>query len=125
MWDVPRSTHTYLVEHVLGLGLPSVRHRLICQYIGYFRKLRDSASKEVRVLCQIVARDAQAATGRNLLKIQEEYDLDPWSSSVSSFKMKDIRNPIPEADAWRTELLKKLLLQKYEIVVKIAQKSPN
>ena len=115
VWDVPRSTHTYLVEHLLGLGLPSVRHKLICQYVGYFQKLRDSASKEVRVLSQIVARDAQAVTGRNLLNIQGEYNLDPWSRSVSSFKMRDVRNSIPEADNWRPELLNKLLIQRYEM----------
>ena len=86
VWGVPRSTHTYLVEHMLGLGLPSVKHKLVCQYVGFFRKLQSSASWEVRVLSQIVARDAQSVTDRNLLHIKKEYCLDPWSMTVGAFK---------------------------------------
>ena len=59
VWDVPRATHTYLVEHLLGLGLPSIRHKLSCQYVGFIQKLRTSASKEVRILSEIVCRDAR------------------------------------------------------------------
>ena len=115
VWDVPRSTHTYLVEHLLGLGLPSVRHRMICQYVGFFQNLWNSASKEVRVLSQIVARDAQSSTGRNVINIRSEYDLDPWSWSVNRFKMKDVRKPVPLVDIWRIGLLEQLLAQRQEM----------
>ena len=30
-WQVPRSTHTYLVENLLALELPSVKQKLLCQ----------------------------------------------------------------------------------------------
>ena len=64
-WQVPRSTHTYLVENLLALELPSVKQKLLCQYVGFFKKIRSSCSKEVRILSEIVARDAQTVTGRN------------------------------------------------------------
>ena len=115
VWGVPRSTHTYFVEHLLGLGLPTVSHKLKCQYVGYFQKLKGSASKEVRILSEIVARDAQSVTGRNLQKIKQEYSLDPWSSPVSSFKQTDVSQPIPETDSWRIEFLGKLLAQRIEM----------
>ena len=115
VWGVPRSTHTFLVEHLLGLGLPSVRHKLICQYVGFFRKLQTSASWEVRVLSQIVARDAQSVTGRNVLHIKKKYCLDPWSMTVGAFKAKDVRKPVPDLDEWRVGFLRQLLSQRSEM----------
>ena len=115
VWEVPRSTHTYLVEHLLGLGLPSVKHRLRCQYVGFFKNLQRSASWEVRLLSQIVARDAQSVTGRNLLNISNEYCLDPWSTPVGSFKLRDVRKPIPTMDEWRLGLLSQLLNQRKDM----------
>ena len=115
VWEVPRSTHTYLVDHLLGLGLPSARHKLSCQYVGFFQNLGQSASREVRLLKEIVARDAQSVTGRNILNIKAEYDLDPWSWSLQRFKLKDVRKPVPVADEWRIGLLRKLLAQRREM----------
>ena len=117
VWDVPRATHTYLVEHLLGLGLPSIRHKLSCQYVGFIQKLRTSASKEVRILSEIVGRDAQSVTGRNIMHIREEYSMDPRSWSVDKFKIKDVRKPVPVADTWRVRLLKQLLDQRREMTV--------
>ena len=63
--------------------------KLLCQYIGFFSKLRESASWEVRLLSEIVARDAQS---------EAEFKINPWSRNVQSFKLVDIRNPLPEVD---------------------------
>ena len=115
MWEVPRSTHTYPIDHLLGLGLPSARHKLSHQYVGFFQNLGQSASREVRLLKEIVARDAQSVTGRNILNIKAEYDLDPWSWSLQRFKLKDVRKPVPVADEWRIGLLRKLLAQQQEM----------
>ena len=116
VWEVPRSTHTYLADHLLGVDLPSARHKLSCQYVGFFQNLGQSASREVRLLKEIVARDAQSGTGRNILNIKAEYDLDPWPWSVQRFKQKDVRKPVPVADEWRIGLLKQLLVQRQEMV---------
>ena len=67
------------------------------------------------MLKEIVARDAQSVTGRNILNIKAEYDLDPWSWSLQRFKLKDVRKPVPVADEWRIGLLRKLLAQRREM----------
>ena len=102
----------FLVEHLLGVGLPTVKHKLISQYVGFFQNLRRSASWEVRLLSQIVSRDAQSVTGKNLLNIKVDYKLDPWCMSVERFKLADVRKPTPAMDEWRTGLLQKLLGQR-------------
>ena len=117
VWDFPRATPTYLVEHLLGLGLPSIRHKLSCQYVGFIQKLRTSASKKVRILSEIVGRDAQYVTGRNIMHIRAEYSMDPRSWSVDKFKVKDVRKPVPVADTWRIKFLKQLLDQRREMTV--------
>ena len=85
-WGVPRSTHTYFVEHLLGLGLPSVQQKLLCQYVNFLRKLFSSSSKEVRILSQIVARNAQSVTGWTLLHIKSTFKLNPWVDPIDMFK---------------------------------------
>ena len=74
-WGLPRTTHKYLVDHLLGLGMPSVRQRLLCQYVGYVRKMFKSSSKEVRVLSQILARNAQSVTGRTFSTSRMSFSL--------------------------------------------------
>ena len=91
------------------------RHKLLCQYIEFFSKLRESASWEVRLLSEIVARDAQSVTGRNLLNIEAEFKINPWSRNVQSFKLVDIRNPLPEVDDWRVAVLGNLLQRRREM----------
>ena len=49
VWEVPLATHTYIVDN-----------------LNFFRGLLRSASWEVRVLANIVARNKQTVTGKNL-----------------------------------------------------------
>ena len=114
-WGLPRTNHTYLVDHLLGLGMPSVRQRLLCQYVGYVRKMFKSSSKEVRVLSQILARNAQSVTGKNLLHIQLEFHYDPWIHPLGQFKSMDIRRAIPTSDKWRPRSFDQLLAQRWEL----------
>ena len=83
---------------------------------GKVKEIDATLAPPVRLLKEIVARDAQSGTGRNILNIKAEYDLDPWSWSVQRFKQKDVRKPVPVADEWRIGLLKQLLVQRQEIV---------
>ena len=84
---------------------------------GVVELCRTSASWEVRVLSQIVARDAQSVTGRNLLNIGLEYKLDPWSMPVERFKIEDVRKPPPTVDEWRFDLLQHLLTQRNDMQI--------
>ena len=114
-WDVPRSTHTYLVDNLLGINHLSVKRQLLSRYTKFFRGLLKSKSNEVKLLSNIVARDVRSVTGKNLKYIENETGLDPWISTPA-----DIRDTLPikqtpEEDAWRLPLLCKLLYQRQEM----------
>ena len=38
-WNCPRATHTYLVTHMLGCGVPSIRVKILARYIKFFKSL--------------------------------------------------------------------------------------
>ena len=116
-WGVPRWTHNYYVEHVLSAGIPHVRQQIICQYLGFFKNLRSSASPEIQLLVNMVGRDAGSVLGSNLLRIEEEFGLDPWGTS--SVKLGQVYKyyAVPEVDEWRLPLLVKLLDQRREMSV--------
>ena len=68
-------------------------------------------------MSQIVARNAQSVTGKNLLHIESTFKLNPWVDTIDMFKEKCLRKEIPLVDEWRIELLKKLLDQRWDMVV--------
>ena len=80
-WNVPRSTHTYLVDNLLGINHLSVKKQLLSRYIKFFKGLLKSKSNEVKLLANIVARDVRSVTRRNLNFIEKETGLDPWISN--------------------------------------------
>ena len=58
----------------------SIRTKVISRYVKFFQMLLQSASKEVRLIAQLVARDKSSTTGINLAKIQVETKLNPWTT---------------------------------------------
>ena len=115
-WEVPRWTHNYFVDNLLSGDIPSLRKKLICQYVKFFQDLRTCPLREIRILVGIAARDCSSVTGINLEKIEEEFYLDPWSNPSSRFKVNYEGYTIPEQDVWRISYLQKLLLQRMEMV---------
>ena len=115
-WDVPRWTHNYLVDNLLGGDLPPVKKKLMCQYVNFFQKLRKSPLREVRILASLAGRDRQSVTGKNLAMLEGEFGLDPWSQGVNIFKSKFKGYIIPDADTWRLPLLQRLLNQRRDMV---------
>ena len=116
-WDLPRSTHNYLVDNLLSGSLPSVRQKLLCQYIGFYQKLRSSASWEVRILANIVGSDAASVTGKNLCQFKSEFNLCPWTDSIGSFKKMYMGYQVPAEDMWRLPFLLKLINQRREMFI--------
>ena len=114
-WDIPRSTHNYFVEMLAG-SLPSLRQKLLCQFVGFCHKLRSSASWEVRILAGIVGSDVGSTTGKNLKNIEEEFQVCPWSNSTGTFKSVYKGYQVPPEDSWRLPLLRKLLEQRREMI---------
>ena len=108
--DVPRGTHTYLVNNLLAVNFQPLRNQALSRYITFYRSLLSSPSKEVAVVARIVGRNAGTTTGLNLLNLRLETKLNPWTSSVKSYKDYFCEIEVaPEMERWRLPLLKKYL----------------
>ena len=118
---VCRSTHRYFVNNFLAPGFIPIRIKIISRYVKFFQSLLRSASKEVRLIAQIVAQDRSSTTGSNLAKIKEETKLNPWSASP--FHVKQVlleREPqVPEQDLWRLPYLAKLLDERHNMKLEL------
>ena len=110
-WHVPRQTHTYFVDHMLGCGISSVKTDMLAQYVGFIQSLRSSPSMEVRTMVSMVARDLRTSTGRNLDFVSGETGLKPWSCTSKQVRaaMEDKLAAVPDQDGWRLPFLGKLL----------------
>ena len=114
-WNVPRSTHTYLVNHLLAVNHSSLREQLLVRYVRFFQKLQKSKSSPVQLLVNIVARDIRSTTGRNLSLIQTETGLDPWKTSAHQVNEALRRESVPDEDNWRLPLLCQFLTRREEM----------
>ena len=65
VWNLPRSTHNYFVDNMLAEDFPSVRRKILSQYISFSQRLRKSVSSEVRLMSFVAAADIRSNTGRN------------------------------------------------------------
>ena len=92
VWEVPLATHTYIVDN-----------------LNFFRGLLRSASWEVRVLANIVARNKQTVTGKNLSNLEEEFGVNPWLAKPSDLKVKFNVAEVPSDEKWRLPLLLEIL----------------
>ena len=113
-WGIPRSSHNFVSDHLAG-SLPSVKKKLLCQYVSFFQNLSRSRSREVRIVSGIVSNDIQSVTGRNLANIARLFQLNPRIDPATSFKAKDIGYMTPVEDQWRLPFLEKLLDQRREL----------
>ena len=116
-WRVPRSTHTYLVNHLLAINHSSFREQLLVRYVKFFKKLKNSKSTPVQLLANVVSRDVRSTTGKNLLLIESESGLDPWTASEESVREALKRNPVPDQDLWRLPLLCQFLMKRQDMEV--------
>ena len=118
-WSCPRDTRTYLMQQVLSSGLDSAKTDILVRYSKFFRSLRCSPSREVRVLANLVSRDIRTSTGSNLRLLEEASGLDVWDTCQSKLR-EEIRKKelvkIDDHDKWRIPYLSKLLGQRQELV---------
>ena len=103
-WQVPRQTHTYLVDHLLCSGLTSVRSDILARYMKFVRGLMVSPSMEVSVMCGVVAGDVNTTTGHNLNVIRLETGLDPLATSFVKLKEVIGSRLATLPDGWRLQL---------------------
>ena len=87
IWNVPRSTYTYIVEQVLASNFVSLRNHVYSRYVNFFQQLFRSSSREVRHLVRIVSRDVRSVTCRNVQLITDLSGLSPWD--LARWRIKD------------------------------------
>ena len=109
IWNVPRSTYTYIVENLLAENFISLRNQIYSRYSSFFQSLLKSSSKEVSFLANIVSRDAQSVTSRNINLVKNACGLSPWDYSSTRVKSALEKIPVPGNNSWRLPLLTKLL----------------
>ena len=116
-WEVPRSTHTYMLDHLLAAGITTSRTEILSRYSGFFKNLRCSASAEVQLLALMVGRDLRTTTGRNLRFISEEANIDPWEANTWKFRklLNENKSEVPITDRWRLPYLSKLLEERQKL----------
>ena len=109
VYNVPRSTFTYLVEGFFAAGHMSLRNQVLSRYPGFVQNLLNSPSREVRLLANIVTRDPQSTTCRNIKYLEELTSLSPWDYSGQAMRKKLPVKEIPENQNWRVSFMSKLL----------------
>ena len=99
VWDLPRSTHSYFVDNLLSGPIPSVSQKVLFQYVSFLKRLRNSVSKEVRLMAMIAGADIRSGVGRNVHNMKTEFKLDPWRTSARQFQKVYKYHPVPDT-AW-------------------------
>ena len=120
VYNVPLNTYTYLVEGYLADGLVTLRNKVFCQYAGFFRKLLQSPSREIRGLARIVSTDPRSSTCRNLRLLTRQTGLrNPHE--FASFRLKKclVVQHVPETELWTLGLLTSLFQLRSERLQKI------
>ena len=119
VYNVPLSTYTYLVEGYLAEGMITLRNKVLCQYAGFYRKLLQSPSREVRGLARIVSVDPRSSTCRNLRLLTKITGLRK-PHEFASFRLKECLSVqyVPETEQWTLGLLNSLFQLRSERLYK-------
>ena len=123
-WSCPRWTKTFLVQQVLSCGNSSAETDILARYGKFSMGLRTSTSQEVRVMFNLLSRNLQSTTGKNLKLIAERSGLDPWATSTQKLKEalhEKQKVEVLEEDSWRTPYLVSLLEQLHEAKVLVQE----
>ena len=113
--DVCETVKLFCGACSLSNGVPHARQQILGQYLGFTKKLMLSKSPEIRMLAELVVHDVGSVTRSNLLKIEEEFGADPWSTNSAQLAEKYSCYPLPAEDEWRLPLLLKLLDQRRDM----------
>ena len=119
-WDVPRATHTYLVDNLLSGGIPSMRSSILARYCKFYKGLRASNSLAVRVVASICSSDVRSTTGSNLLNLGKESQLDPVRDPLVKVKaaLLSLKTSVPLEDIWRVGCLRKFLSERHAMAAR-------
>ena len=85
-------------------------------YVGFLNRMRKSASWEVQILSEVAGRDASSVTGRNIINIKEEFNVDP--RGMTTKEMRKLFKPadVPAGEGWVLEHLRDMLIERQEML---------
>ena len=109
IFNIPRSTYTYLVEDFFARNHVTLRNQVLSRYPNFFQSLLISPSKEVQLLANLVSRDPRSNTYTNIQYITSLSGLNPWDYSAAIIKASLPTQNIPSSEQWRIGLLDLLL----------------
>ena len=114
-YNVPRSTHTFLVENLLAVNFVPIKTEIMARYGKFFTSLRKCKSPEVRQMAEIVRQDVRSTTGKNLTRIRRKTGVN--TVTVPSMIVRETvpRAEVPVYQEWRLSLLETLLKQRREM----------
>ena len=104
MFDLPRETHSWIVEEISGGK--HFRQMIYCRFVKYLAVLKKNKRLSLRTLFNIVSGDVRTSAGSNVRKILLDTGLDPRcvsSHQLSSWRVHQL------ADDWSVPLLTSLL----------------
>ena len=116
-WGCPRWTRTFLLQQVLACDVCDARVNILSRYSTFARNLRTSVSQEVKTLYNLVSRDLQTTTAKNLKFVTRQSGDDVWEVSPAKLKQDLIKNltvEIPQQEEWKVRYLGSLLRQRVE-----------
>ena len=113
-YEVPRETHTYIVENCLASEYKPVIQEMFSRYTKFLKSLKMSASSEVQHLCTVIRNDVQSTTGGNIYTIIKKTGLNPTEILPFHMRSAELKQEVPEHENWRINLLKKYLEQRQE-----------
>ena len=113
-FNLPVNTFTYIVEGHLAQRFTPLRNQVLGRYPGFYRRLLDSPSKEVRMMAVFAAGQAQTVTAVNLAHLKSLTGLDPAWDSIRQIKESLPVKTVPAGEQWRLGLLDSLLALRAE-----------
>ena len=123
-WGCPRYTRTFLLQQVLACGDTYVKADILSRYGKFSKELRLSISKEVRVFFNLVARNLQTNTAKDIKIVEAMSGTNLWA--VGQYKLKKELHmnqlvDIPIRDRWRLNYLALLLRQHQEARLQVQE----
>ena len=109
------NTCVKLVENLLSCQVSSVRCNILSQYVGFVKKLANSRSSEIRLLCRVAASDIRSTLSKNCRNVSDEFGINPWVDSPKKIRFNYKYYSIPEMDSWRIPLMNTLLRERFEL----------
>ena len=101
-WSCPRWTRTYILQNVLASNVTSTKTDILARNSKFCMRLQSSVCQEVKVFYNLVSRDLQSTTARNLRLVRETAGVDPrtvWPKQIKNILHRNSHVDIPPQNA--------------------------